>query len=148
MDLYERINSEMKDAMRNKDSVRLSIVRMIIAAVKNTEIAKKIKKLEDADIIQVIQKMIKEHKESITLFEKGNRMDLVNKEKAELDILQKYVPSQMSEEELLSVIRAVIQEMGIISKADTGRAMKAIMEKVKGKADGKLVNQLVISLLK
>lgn len=148
MDLYERVNSEMKDAMRNKDSVRLSIVRMIMAAVKNAEIAKKVKKLEDADVIQVIQKMIKEHKESITQFEKGNRMDLVNKEKAELDILQKYVPSQMSEEELISVIRAVIQEIGITSKADTGKAMKAIMEKVKGKADGKLVNQLVMSLLK
>jgi uncharacterized protein YqeY len=119
-----------------------------MAAMKNAEIAKKVKKLEDADIIQVIQKMIKEHKESITQFEKGNRMDLVNKEKAELDILQKYVPSQMSEEELLSVIRAVIQEMGITSKADAGKAMKAVMEKVKGKADGKLVNQLVMSLLK
>lgn len=148
MDLYERVNSEMKDAMRNKDSVRLSIVRMIMAAMKNAEIAKKVKKLEDADVIQVIQKMMKEHKESITQFEKGNRMDLVNKEKAELDILQKYVPAEMSEEELLSVIRATIQEMGIISKADSGKAMKAIMEKVKGKADGKLVNQLVMSLLK
>ncbi len=148
MDLYERVNSEMKDAMRNKDTVRLSIVRMIMAAVKNAEIVKKVKKLEDADVIQVIQKMIKEHKESIAQFEKGNRMDLVNKEKAELDILQKYVPSQMSEEELLSVIRATIQEMGITSKVDTGKAMKAIMEKVKSKADGKLVNQLVMSLLK
>lgn len=148
MDLYERVNSEMKDAMRNKDSVRLSIVRMIMAAMKNAEIAKKVKKLEDADVIQVIQKMMKEHKESIAQFEKGNRMDLVNKEKAELDILQKYVPAEMSEEELLSVIRATIQEMGIISKADSGKAMKAIMEKVKGKADGKLVNQLVMSLLK
>lgn len=148
MDLYERINTEMKEAMRNKDSVRLSVMRMMLAAVTNAEIAKKVKKLEDADIIQVAQKMIKEHKESITQFEKGNRQDLVNKEKTEMEILQKYVPAQMNEEEILSIAKATIQEMGITSKADTGKAMKAVMEKVKGKADGKLVNQLVMSLLK
>jgi len=148
MDLYERINSEMKDAMRNKKSVKLSIIRMLMAAVKNAEIAKKFKKLEESDFIQVIQKMIKEHKESITQFEKGNRMDLVNKEKAELEILQKYAPAEMSEEELLSIVKATVSEMGITSKADTGKAMKAVMEKVKGRADGKLVNQLVMSLLK
>lgn len=148
MDLYERIDSEMKDAMRNKDSVRVSIMRMAMAAVKNTEIAKKVKKLEEADVIQVIQKMIKEHRESITQFEKGNRMDLVNKEKAELEILQKYVPAEMNEEELISVVKATLQEAGIASKADSGKAMKAVMEKVKGRADGKLVSQLVMSLLK
>lgn len=148
MDLSERIDSEMKDAMRSKDSVKVSVTRMVMAAVKNAEIAKKVKKLEDADVIQVIQKMIKEHKESIAQFEKGNRMDLVNKEKSELDILQKYVPAQMGEEELLSIVKTTIQEMGITSKADTGKAMKAVMEKVRGKADGKLVNQLVMSLLK
>ncbi|MDP3791903.1 MAG: GatB/YqeY domain-containing protein [Candidatus Omnitrophota bacterium] len=148
MDLYEKIDSEMKDAMRGKDNVRLSVMRMLLAAVRNTEISKKVKKLEDVDIVSVIQRMIKEHKESIAQFEKGNRPDLVNKEKAELDILQKYVPAQMGEEELLSIIKATIQEMGITSKADTGKAMKAVMEKVKGKADGKVVNQLVMSLLK
>lgn len=148
MDLYQTIDSEIKDSMRNKDNVRLSVMRMLLAAVKNTEILKKVKKLEDDDIISVIQKMIKEHRESIAQFEKGNRMDLVNKEKAELDILQKYVPAQMSESELLPVVKAVIQELGVTSKADTGKAMKVVMEKVKGKADGKLVNQIVMSLLK
>lgn len=148
MDLYEKIDSEIKDSMRNKDNVRLSIMRMLLAAVKNAEIAKKVKKLEDPDIISVIQKMIKEHKESITQFEKGGRMDLVDKEKAELEILQRYVPAQMGESELLPVVKAVIQELGVTSKADTGKAMKAVMEKVKGKADGKLVNQIVMSLLK
>ncbi|MFA5500687.1 MAG: GatB/YqeY domain-containing protein [Candidatus Omnitrophota bacterium] len=148
MDLYQTIDSEIKDSMRNKDSLRLSVMRMLLAAVKNTEILKKVNKLEDPDIISVIQRMIKEHRESIAQFEKGNRMDLVDKEKAELDILQKYVPAQMSESELLPVVKAVIQELGVTSKADTGKAMKAVMEKVKGKADGKLVNQIVMSLLK
>ena len=148
MELYERIDSEIKAAMRGKDSVKLSIMRMLSAAVKNAEIAKKVKKLEDSDIIQVVQKMIKEHKESITQFEKGNRMDLVNKEKAELDILQKYVPAQMSEEEVLLIVKTVMQELGVTSKAESGKTMKAVMEKVKGKADGKVVNQIVMSLLK
>ena len=148
MDLYENINSEIKEAMRGKDTVRLSIMRMLLAAVRNTEITKKVKKLEDPDIVQVVQKLIKEHKESIDQFEKGNRPDLVNKEKAELDILQKYVPAQISEEELTGIVKATVQEMGATSKADTGKVMKAVMEKVKGKADGKAVNQLVMSLLK
>lgn len=148
MDLSERIDSEMKDAMRNKDSLKVSVTRMAMAAIKNAEIAKKVKKLEEADLIQVIQKMIKEHKESIAQFEKGNRMDLVSKEKAELDILQKYVPAQMNEEELMSIVKATMQEAGITSKADSGKAMKAVMEKVRGKADGKLVSQIVMSLLK
>ena len=148
MDLYQNIDSEIKDSMRNKDNVKLSVMRMLLAAVRNAEIVKKVKKLEDQDVISVVQKMIKEHKESIAQFEKGNRMDLVNKEKAELEILQRYVPAQMSESELLPVVKDVILELGVTSKADTGKTMKAVMEKVKGKADGKLVNQIVMSLLK
>jgi len=148
MDLYERIDSEMKAAMREKDGVRLSVMRMLLAAVRNTELVKKVKKLDDADVIQLIGKTIKEHRESISQFEKGNRPDLVSKEKAELDILQKYVPAGLSEDETLAVVKATIQELGTSSKADTGKVMKAIMEKVKGKADGKLISQLVMSLLK
>ncbi|MBI5124573.1 MAG: GatB/YqeY domain-containing protein [Candidatus Omnitrophica bacterium] len=148
MEIYERIDSEMKEAMRAKDSVKLSVLRMLITAVKNAEIAKKVKKLEEADVIQVVQKMIKEHKESIDQFGKGNRPDLVEKEKTEMEMLQKYVPRQMSEDEVLSVVKATIQEMQALSKADSGSVMKAVMEKVKGKADGKVVSQLVMSLLK
>jgi len=148
MDLYKKIDSEIKEAMRGKDIARLSIMRMLLAAVRNTEITKKVSKLEDADIIQVIQKMIKEHKESISQFEKGNRPDLVDKEKVELDILQGYVPAQMSDDEAMAIVKATMQELGAASKADTGKLMKAVMEKVKGKADGKLISQLVMSLLK
>ncbi|OGW93706.1 MAG: hypothetical protein A3I73_05360 [Omnitrophica bacterium RIFCSPLOWO2_02_FULL_45_16] len=148
MDIYERIDKELKEAMRSKDTVKLSVLRMLMAAVKNAEIAKKVNKLGDPDVIQVVQKMIKEHKESISQFEKGNRTDLVNKEKAEMEILQKYVPAQMTEEELARIVKATVQEMGAASKADTGKVMKAVMEKLKGKADGKAVSQLVMSLLK
>lgn len=148
MNMYERIESELKEAMRNKDSLKLSVLRMLMAAIKNTEIAKKVKKLDDGEVIQIIQKTIKEHKESIAQFEKGGRADLVNKEAAEMEILQKYVPQQMSQDEVLIIVRTTVQEMGAVTKADTGKVMKAVMDKVKGKADGKLVSQLVMSLLK
>ena len=148
MDMHERIYKELKDSMRSKDALKMSVLRMLMAAVKNTEIAKKVQKLEDPDVIQVVQKMIKEHKESISQFEKGNRPDLVEKERQEMDMLQKYVPAQMPETELMEIVKATVKEMGAVSKADTGKVMKAVMEKVKGKADGKTVNQLVMSLLK
>ena len=148
MDIYKTIDSQIKDAMRSKDTVTLSVLRMLMAAVKNAEISKKVPKLEEADFVQVVQKMIKEHKESIAQFEKGNRTDLADKEKAEMTILQKYVPAQMDEKEVLAIVKDTIQEMGTTSKADTGKVMKAVMEKVKGKADGKVVSQLVMSILK
>lgn len=148
MDTYEKIESEMKDAMKQRDSLRLSVLRMAIAAVRNTEIVKKVKKLEENDVLQVIQKMIKEHRESIDQFEKGSRPDLVEKETRELEVLQRYVPKEMSEEELKSIIKISVQESGFTSKADAGKVMKVVMEKVKGKADGKIVNRIVLSLLK
>ena len=148
MDIYEKIESRMKEALRGKDDVTLSVMRMLMAAVKNAEIAKKVKKLEENDVIQVIQRMIKEHEESIDQFGKGKRPDLVDKEKKELEILLKYVPAQIGEAELAAIVKVTLQEAGITSKADSGKAMKAVMEKVKGKADGKMVSQLVLSLLK
>lgn len=148
MSTYEKIESQMKDAMKQKDSLKLSVLRMAIAAIRNTEIVKKVKKLEEPEVIQVIQKMIKEHKESITQFEAGARADLVEKEKKELEVLQGYVPKEMGEEELTLIVKASVQESGFTSKADAGKVMKAVMEKVKGKADGKTVNKIVLSLLK
>jgi uncharacterized protein len=148
MDIYEAIETRMKESLRGGDSLTLSVMRMLLAAVKNAEIAKKVKKLDEGDVIQIIQKMIREHKESIEQFEKGNRPDLAEKEKKEIVVLQKYVPAQMDEAQLMGIVKATVQEMGATVKADTGKVMKAVMEKVKGKADGKLVSQLVMSLLK
>ena len=148
MDTYEKLESRMKDAMKQKDSLKLSVLRMAIAAVRNTEIVKKVKKLEEPDVLLVIQKMIKEHRESIAQFEKGNRPDLVEKEKKELEVLQGYVPEEMGLDELNSIVKTALQESGFTSKADAGKVMKAVMEKVKGRADGKVVNNIVLSLLK
>jgi uncharacterized protein len=148
MDVYERIESEMKDAMRQKDSLKLSVLRMAIAAIRNTEIVKKVKKLGEPDVLQVMQKMVKEHRESIAQFEKGGRADLVEKETRELEVLQRYTPKEMSEEDLTTIVKTAVHESGFTSKADAGKVMKTVMERVKGKADGKIVNKIVLSLLK
>lgn len=148
MNTYEKLESQMKDAMKGKDSLKLSVLRMAIAAVRNLEIAKKVKKLEEPDVLRVIQKMIKEHRESIAQFEKGGREDLVEKEKKELEVLQAYAPKEMSEEELASIVKAAVQESGFTTRADAGKVMKIVMERVQGKADGKIVNSIVLSMLK
>ena len=147
MELYQKLEGDSRAALKQGDAAKLSVLRMLLSAVKMLEIEKNAKP-QDADILQIIQRQIKQHKESIEQFEKGNRPDLVNKEQAELDILQKYVPAQMNEDEATAIVKATIQELGTTSKADTGKVMKAVMEKVKGKADGKLISQLVMSLLK
>lgn len=148
MSIYETLESEMKEAMKSKDIVKLSVLRMAIAAIRNTEIVKKVKKLDENDVLQVLQKMVKEHKESIYQFDKGGRTDLVKKETEELAILQRYVPKEMGEEELTAIIKTAVLESGFISKTDAGKAMKVVMEKVKGRADGKTVNKIVLSFLK
>jgi uncharacterized protein YqeY len=148
MDTYGKIESQMKDAMRQKDCLKLSVLRMAIAAVRNNEIVKKVKKIEETDVLLVIQKMIREHKESISQFEKGGRADLVEKERKELEMLQSYVPKEMGEEEIASIVKTAIQESGLTSKADVGKIMKTVMEKVKGKSDGKTVNRILLSMLK
>jgi len=148
MDTYEKIESQMKDAMKQRDSLTLSVLRMAIAAIRNAEIVKKVKKLEELDVLRVIQKMIKEHRESIAQFEKGGRPDLVEKETKELELLQGYVPKEMGIDELTSIVKIAVQESGLISKSDAGKVMKVVMERVKGKANGKIVNEIVLSLLK
>ena len=148
MDTYEKLESQMKDAMKQKDVLKLSVLRMAIAAVRNTEIVKKVKKLEEPDVLQVLQKMIKEHRESIVQFEKGGRSDLVEKETKELEVLQEYVPKEMGIDELTSIVKIAVQGSGFTFKADAGKVMKVVMEAVKGRADGKIVNTIVLSLLK
>lgn len=148
MTLYEKIENDMKDALKRKDAVRLSVLRMLVAAVKNLEIDKKLKAAGEADVVQIIQKHIKQHKESIEQFKAGNRQDLVDKESAELVILEKYMPSQLSESQIRDIIKAAIAETGATTKAEMGKVMKIVMEKTKGQADGKIVNQLVLGMLK
>jgi uncharacterized protein len=148
MGLNITISDDMKAALRAGDAVKLSTLRMLVAAIRNREIEKNIKELDDAEVIQILQRQIKQHKDSIEQFQKGNRPDLAEKEAKELKVLEAYMPAQMGQDELTALIKAVIAETGAASKADGGKVMKAVMDKVKGKADGKTVSQTVMGLLK
>jgi uncharacterized protein YqeY len=148
MGLYEQLQNDMKSAMKSGEAMKLSVLRMVISAIKLMEIDKKLAKIEDADAAQIIQKQIKQHKDSIEQFEKGNRSDLADKERSELAILELYMPKQMGEEELTALVKEAIKDTGASSKADTGKVMKAVLEKARGRTDGKSVNQIVMKLLK
>lgn len=148
MSLHKTIEEEMKKALKGGDSLKLSVLRMVVSAIKTLEIEKKVKELAEGDILEIIQRQIRQHRESIAQFEKGKRQDLVDKESRELRILEAYMPKQLSEEELLIIIKTTISETGAVAKSEAGKVMKAVMEKAKGKVDGKVVNQLVMGLLK
>jgi hypothetical protein len=142
MSLEERLVDEMKQAMRSNDKLRLSTIRMIRTAVKNKEIELR-KKLDDEEIQRVIQGMLRRNEESIEQFRLGRRMDLVDKESKEGEVLKSFLPQALSTEEILKVIDESIQETQASSLQDLGKVMKSVMPKVTGKADGKVINQLV-----
>ncbi len=146
MSLKERLKADMKEAMKAKDKVKLSTIRMINSLIKNAEIEKR-GELTDEEIIQLLMKYAKQRKESIEMYEKGGRQDLVEKEKAELAVVESYLPKQMSEEEIREVVKQTIEEVGASSVKDMGKVMKAVMPKVKGRADGSVVNRIVKELL-
>jgi uncharacterized protein YqeY len=147
MNLLERITADIKDAMRNKDATRLDTLRMVKSDLNYLMIEKKSEIPSDADVLAVIQKAVKKRRDAIEGFEKGGRAELAAKEKAELAILAAYLPQQLSRAELEQIVKAVIAEIGATSKADMGRVMKAVMPKVSGRADGKLVSEVVASWL-
>jgi uncharacterized protein YqeY len=142
MGLEERLVEEMKQAMKSSDKERLSTIRMIRSAVKNKEIELR-KKLDDGAVIRVIQGMLRRGEESLEQFQTGGRMDLVEKETKEMEILKSFLPQPLSQEEILKIIDETIQETEASSMKDIGRVMKSIMPKLEGKTDGKLINQLV-----
>jgi len=142
MSLEERLVNEMKEAMKSNDKPRLSTIRMIRCAVKNKEIDIR-KKLDDEGILKVIQGMVRKGEESVEQFQTGRRMDLVEKEKKEIEILKSYLPQPLSQEEIYKIIDQTIQETQASSLKDLGKVMKAVMPKLGGKADGKLINQWV-----
>jgi len=141
--LQETIASDMKDAMRAKDAARLSTLRMLKSAVEYYKIEKKQEKLTDADVVAVIKKQVKQRQDSIEGFEKGGRTDLVEKEKAELVVLKSYLPEEIPQAQLEEIVKAVIAEVGATTKADMGKVMKAVQAKVAGRADNRLVSQIV-----
>jgi uncharacterized protein len=146
MSLNERLNEDMKQAMRSQEKFKLSVIRMVRASIKNIEIDQK-KTLDDNEVLDVLSREIKQRKDSLQEFEKAGRDDLAENLKAEIAILIKYLPQQLSEEEVKVIVQQTIQEVGASSKADMGKVMGALMPKVKGLADGKIVNQFVQQLL-
>ena len=138
----ERLDSDLKEAMRARDTTKLGVLRMLKSALKYAAIAKSgaEAELSDAEAAQVIRKQVKQRQDSIESFEKGGRAELANKEKEELSILNAYLPQGMSGDELVKVVRETIAEVGATSKAQMGTVMKALQAKVAGRADGKTLS--------
>ena len=145
MSLTERIDADLKDAMRAREPMRLGVLRMLKAALKNTAIEKggADAQLDDAEATQVIRKQVKQRQDSFESFEKGGRPELAEKEKAEIAILEQYLPAQIGAEELSRLVREAIAEAGATSKAQMGAVMKALGPKVAGRADGRTISQEV-----
>ncbi|MCS7175216.1 GatB/YqeY domain-containing protein [Pseudothermotoga sp.] len=146
MELKARLSQDLKDAMKNKEEAKVRTLRMILAAIKNFEV-EKIGPATDEEILQIMLKEIKRRQEAIEMYEKGGRQDLAQAEKEEIQIIQSYMPKQMSEEEIRELAKKIISELKLAGPKDIGTAMKAIMPHVKGRADGKLVNKIVSELL-
>ena len=140
--MEERLVQEMKEAMKSNDRLRLSTIRMIRSTVKNKEIELR-KPLDDGEIQKAIQGMVRKGEESVEQFKLGGRMDLVEKESKEIEILKSFLPQALTREEILKIIDETIEETQSTSLKDIGKLMKSVMPKLQGKADGKLVNQLV-----
>jgi uncharacterized protein YqeY len=142
MSLQKRIDEDLKDAMRAKDAARLSVLRLLKAALKNATIEKvgADGELNDADAIAVIRKQVKQRHDSIESFEKGGRAELAEKEKAEIVVLNHYLPQAMSAAELQKIVADTIREVGATSRAQMGAVMKALQPKIAGRADGKTLS--------
>ncbi|WP_025689900.1 GatB/YqeY domain-containing protein [Paenibacillus zanthoxyli] len=146
MNLSERLNEDMKQAMKSKDKFKLSTIRMVRSTIKNLEIELK-RTLDDNEVLDILSREIKQRKDALQEFEKAGRDELAASNKAEIEIIAQYLPEQLSEEEIKVIVQQTIQETGASSRNDMGKVMSALMPKVKGRADGKLVNQAVLQFL-
>lgn len=142
MSLGEQLEQDMKLAMRNKDKFTLSVIRMVRSSIKYVEIDQG-SALTDEQVIDVLTREVKQRRDSLQEFENANRSDLTQNVRDEIKVLQKYLPEQLSEAEINKIVRETIKEIGAIKKSDMGKVMSALMPKVKGKADGKIVSKLV-----
>lgn len=147
MSLVERLNSDMKQAMKDKDKDKLSVIRMMKASLQNEGIKLGKQELSEDEELTVLSRELKQRKDSLQEFDKAGRQDLTEKLHAEIAIVEGYMPKQLSEEELDALVTEAIAQTNATSKADMGKVMSAIMPKVKGKADGSLVNKLVLQHL-
>lgn len=146
MSLETKLRDDLKDSMRKRDETRTGTLRMLLSAVGYAQMAKQAP-MEDSDVLGVISKEAKQRLESIEAFKSGNRPDLVAKEQAELEILQAYLPKQMSHEEVVAAVRAVIAATGAKSLQDKSKVMPRLVAELKGKADGREINTVVTELL-
>jgi uncharacterized protein len=146
MDINNKLNEEMVAAAKSKDKIRLSAIRMLKTALHNKEI-NLMRPLNESEVLQVLSSMIKQRKDSIEQFAKGGRTDLVEKEEAELKVVQEFMPAQMSEDEVDSLIKKAIEEAGAVSIKEMGKVMKILMPKLTGTADGKMVGEKVKAIL-
>ena len=144
--LEEVIFNDMKEALKYQEKLRLSTLRMIRAAIKNVEISKR-EKLNENEIVAIIASNLKKVEESLDIFIKGQRPDLADNAKKEIEIIKEYLPEQLSEEEIKKVVQEIILKFNFKSSKDIGLVMREIMPQLKGKADGKLVNKIVKDLL-
>ncbi|SET65793.1 GatB/YqeY domain-containing protein [Paenibacillus sp. NFR01] len=146
MNLSDRLNEDMKQAMKSKDKFTLSTIRMVRSTIKYLEIDLK-RTLDDNEVLDILSREIKQRKDALQEFETAGRDELAANTKAEIEIISKYLPEQLTEEEIKVIVQQTIQETGASSKADMGKVMSALMPKVKGRADGKIVNQAVQQFL-
>ena len=144
--MLHQIEIDLKDALKNQDKAKVGVLRILISKCKNKSIATG-KPLEDSEVMKVLQTAAKQHKESIKLYKQGERNDLVDQETAELNIVEAYLPSMMTEDEVKSIISSVIEQTGASSMADFGKVMPQVMKKGAGKIDGGVAQNLLKELL-
>lgn len=146
MSLKNQLNEDMKAAMRAKDSVRLSTIRLVNAAIKQFEVDER-QEADDAKVQAILTKMIKQRKDSARIYSEANRLDLAEKENAEIDVLQQYLPEMLSDDEIAKMVQQVIAETGAASMADMGKVMGLLKTKLAGQADMGVVNKVVKAAL-
>jgi uncharacterized protein YqeY len=146
MGLKDRLEKDLRDALRNKDEQRKATLRLVLAAIKNAEIDKR-GELEEGELLAVLSKQAKQRRESAAQFAEGGREDLVAQEERELETIEEYIPAQLSEEEIEARAREVIQEIGATTPSQMGEVMRVLMPQMKGRADGRLVNTIVTAIL-
>ena len=144
--LRQKLMDDLKQAMRGGDKVRRSVIRLVMAAIRNTEIARRAP-LDNTDILGIIAKEVRQRHESIDAFRLGNRQELVAQEEAELTVLNEYLPQQMTREEIVVAARRAIEEVGAQGPGDKGKVMPKLIAQLKGKADGQEINAVVTELL-
>ena len=142
MSLKQKLQEDLKSSMKNKDTNKKSVITLIRASIKQYEVDNRVE-LQDDEIVDLIAKQLKQTRDSREEFAKAGRDDLVSKAEAEIEVLKEYLPQQLSEEELNEIVISTISEVGATSMKDMKKIMTSIMPKVKGRADGKLINELV-----